>query len=44
MAADLDNQRELKAHNGTYDAFIGMMKWGTVAAFILAVIVVWLIT
>lgn len=44
MAADLDHQQEIKAHSGTYDAFIGMMKWGTVASFILAVIVVWLIT
>ncbi len=44
MAADLDHQKELKAHSGTYDAFIGMMKWGTIGAAILAALVVWLIT
>lgn len=43
MAADLDHQQELKAHSGTYDAFIGMMKWGTVGAILVAVLVVWLI-
>lgn len=44
MAADLDHQRELKAHSGTYGMFVGMMKWGTISAFILAAIVVWLIS
>ena len=43
MAADLDHQKELKAHSGTYEAFIGWMKWGTIASFIVAVLVVWLI-
>lgn len=43
MAADREHQQELKAHSGTYDAFIGMMKWGTVAAFIITAIVVFLI-
>lgn len=35
---------ELKAHAGTYGSFLGLMKWGTIAAAILAAIVVLLIS
>ena len=44
MAAEIDHQKEMKAHEGTYSLFIGMMKWGTVLAAIAAFIVVLLIT
>lgn len=44
MAADIDHQKELKAHSGTYDFFIWMMKWGTIVAFVIAAVVVFLIT
>ncbi len=43
MAAEIDQQKEMKAHAGTYGLFVGMMKWGTIAAFIVAALVVWLI-
>jgi hypothetical protein len=43
MASDIDHQKELKAHSGTYDLFIGMMKYGTIAAAIVTILVVWLI-
>lgn len=44
MAADFDHSKEMKAHEGTYGLFIGMMKWGTIVAAILTLIVIWLIT
>lgn len=44
MAADLDHQKELKAHAGTYGMFVSVMKWGAIVAFILAAVVVWLIS
>ncbi len=34
---------DLNAHVATYDRMIGMMKWGGLAVFLLAAIVVWLI-
>ena len=39
MASDGDN----KAHEQTYSGFTAMMKWGTVAAFLVGLIVVFLI-
>ena len=44
MAADIDHRKEIKAHEGTYGLFIGMMKWGTVVAAIITLIVVLLIS
>ena len=44
MASDIDHTKEMKAHDGTYTGFIGMMKWGTVVAAILVFIVILLIT
>lgn len=35
---------DIKAHVSTYDRVIGMLKWGTVACFLLAALVVWLIS
>jgi hypothetical protein len=42
--ADFDHRKAMKAHEGTYGLFIGMMKWGTIAAAIVTLIVIWLIT
>jgi hypothetical protein len=44
MAAEIDKNRQMKAHEGTYGLFIGMMKWGTIAAAIVTLIVVLLIS
>lgn len=35
---------DLKAHEQTYSGFTAMMKWGTVAAFIVGAIVVLIIS
>lgn len=34
---------EMKAHEGTYFGFMSLLKWGTVVAFLLAFVVIWLI-
>jgi len=44
MAAEIDQHKQMKAHEGTYGLFIGMMKWGTIAAAIVTLIVILLIT
>lgn len=44
MAADIDNMKQMKAHEGTYSFFIGLMKWGTILAAIVTLIVVLLIS
>ena len=44
MAAEIDQKKDLKAHEGTYTAFLGMMKWGTIVAAIITFIVVLLIS
>ena len=44
MAADIDHKKEIKAHEGTYGMFLGMVKWGTIGAAILTLIVILLIT
>jgi hypothetical protein len=44
MAAELDHVKEMKAHEGTYGLFKGMMKWGTIVAAIITLIVILLIT
>ena len=43
MAAEIDHAKEMKAHEGTYGMFIGLLKWGTIASAILTFIVVMLI-
>lgn len=35
---------DIKAHESTYSGVIGLLKWGAVACFILAFLVVWLIS
>ncbi|MEG3177096.1 aa3-type cytochrome c oxidase subunit IV [Sphingomonas sp. RB3P16] len=40
MAAD----NELQVHRATYDKVINVMKYGAVAVFIIAFVVVWLVS
>ena len=44
MAAETDHKKDLKAHEGTYHFFTGMMKWATIIAAVAVFIVVLLIT
>jgi hypothetical protein len=44
MAADHTPQTDLKAHLSSYNRFSAMMKWGTILSFIVAAIVVLLIS
>jgi hypothetical protein len=44
MAVEGENQGEVKAHVESYSAFASMMKWGTIAAVIVAAIVVLIIS
>ena len=43
MAETGDNSTDLQAHEETWGGFTAMMKWGTVAAFLLAALVVFLL-
>ena len=40
MAADRDAQTDFQAHSRDYSRFTGLMKWGTIASFIVAMLVV----
>lgn len=42
--ADYDQAKQMKAAEGTYGMFLGMLKWGTIIAAILTLIVVLLIS
>lgn len=33
----------MKAHNATYEGFLGMLKWGTVATVLVTALVVYII-
>ncbi|HEY0115502.1 MAG TPA: aa3-type cytochrome c oxidase subunit IV [Allosphingosinicella sp.] len=44
MAAEIDHHKEMKAHEGTYGAFIGMLKWGAIISALIVLLVIWLIT
>ncbi len=44
MAGDSDTSgTDLQAHVQTYDGVIALFKWGTVAAVVVAALVIWLI-
>lgn len=43
MAAEIDHKKEMKAHEGTYGMFLGLLKWGTIASAIIVFIVVLLL-
>ena len=38
------NSGDLKAHENTYSGFTAMMKWGTIASFLVGAIVVLIIS
>jgi hypothetical protein len=38
------NQTDMKPHEATYHSVIGLLKYGAVACFLIAMIVVWLIS
>ena len=40
MAAEGEANKDMKAHQGTYAAFTGLMKWGAIASLIIAMIVI----
>jgi hypothetical protein len=42
MAAEGD-AKDFKAHEGTYAGFIGLMKWGTVIAALIGLLVIYVI-
>lgn len=43
MAGGSPPEIEVKAHRSSYSLFIGMMKWGTIAAAIVTALVILLI-
>jgi hypothetical protein len=43
MAAEGDLQQEVVAHRRGYEAFVGLMKWGTIISLVTALIVIFLI-
>jgi hypothetical protein len=43
MAAPGEIDREVIVHKRGYDGFVGLMKWGAIASFVIAMIVVFLI-
>lgn len=43
MAAEGEANKELKAHQGTYAGFTGLMRWGAICAVIIAFIVILII-
>lgn len=43
MAGKQGTDMDYKAHQGTYSGFLGLLKWGTIASAIAALIVVFLI-
>lgn len=44
MAVESDNSGEIKAHVKSYALFSSMMKWGTVLSFIIAMLVIVIIS
>ena len=44
MAAEGNSNTDIQAHVKSYDRFSAMMKWGTIISFIVAMIVVIIIS
>ena len=38
MAAEGDANKDLRAHQGTYAAFTGLMKWGAIHCIVILII------
>jgi len=34
---------DIKAHEQTYDGFVSLIKWGSIASFLVVALVVWLL-
>jgi hypothetical protein len=43
-ATDMADDVNIKGHVATYSSMIAMLKWGGLAVFIIAALVVWLIS
>ena len=43
MAASSEAQKDMPAHVATYTGFLSLLKWGTIASFIVAFLVIFLI-
>lgn len=43
MSAEGDTPLEIKSHAKSYSLFAGMMKWGAIVSFVLAMLVVFMI-
>ena len=43
MAAQGEVEKEVIVHRRGYERFIGLMKWGAIASFVVAMVVVFLI-
>lgn len=37
-------EMDYDAHNNTYSGFLGMLKWGTIASVLVAMLAIWAIT
>ena len=44
MAAEGDARNEIQAHRSGYSLFIWLMKWGAIVSFVVAMLVVFLIS
>jgi hypothetical protein len=44
MAAEVETQEEIRAHAKSYSAFSSMMKWGTILSFVIAMLVILIIS
>ena len=44
MAAGGDAQKEMRAHEGTYSLFVGLMKWGAILSVLTGLIVIFIIS
>ncbi|HEY0444913.1 MAG TPA: aa3-type cytochrome c oxidase subunit IV [Allosphingosinicella sp.] len=44
MAAEGEVRSDIKAHRSGYSLFVSIMKWGSIASFLVAMVVVFLIS
>jgi Bacterial aa3 type cytochrome c oxidase subunit IV len=43
MATGGETQKEMRAHEGTYSLFVGLMKWGAILSVVTGLIVIFII-
>jgi hypothetical protein len=41
---DMASGNDMKAHNATFEGFIGLVKWGIIATTVITVFVIFMIT